>query len=166
MNAPDGSAVPQWQDPIDSSDDALLAEIEQLLTDVDPVPSSLVSRVQFMMALEEVTAEVSRMREEFEPASSVVRGEETSRTITFDSSALSVMITVRELEDDHVRVDGWLSPPAEGQITLRTSVERLQRVADDLGRFAFERVPRGLAQLVVRLEGEPESTVVTPAVVL
>lgn len=166
MTASDGPAVPPWQQPMDDSDSVLLAEIEQLLTHVDPVPSSLVSRVQFMMALEEVTAEVSRMREEFEPASAVVRGEETSRTITFDSSALTVMITVRELENGHVRLDGWLSPPAERQIVLRTSVDRLHRAADELGRFVFERVPCGLAQLVIQTGTEPESTVVTPAVVL
>jgi hypothetical protein len=166
MSTPGAAPVPDWQQPLDASDDALLQEIHEMLADADPVPSSLVSRVQFMMALEEVTAEVSRMREEFQPASAVVRGEETSRTITFDSSNLTVMITVRELDEGFVRVDGWLSPPAELQITLRTSAERVLRVADELGRFVFECVPCGLAQLVVQVDSDQESTVVTPAVVL
>ncbi len=39
------------------------------------------------------------------------RGAEQSRTITFDSDSLTIMIRIDSNNDGTARVDGWLAPP-------------------------------------------------------
>ena len=102
---------------------------------------------------------------------------EESRTITFDSSSLTIMIRIDANADGTVRVDGWLAPPqrrAGWRSRCRTGRSRTD--ADVDGRFAFLRCPGAPLRIVVR---QPEQspggsqraplgmkTVVTPALVL
>jgi hypothetical protein len=71
--------------------------------------------------------------------------------------------------DSLVRIDGWLAPAAALQVELRFPEPASPRVvsADAAGRFAFDGVPHGIAQLLVQ---PPESgaspRVVTPAFTL
>ena len=99
-----------------------------------------------------------------------VRGPEQSRTITFDSDSLTIMIRIDQNRDGTARVDGWLAPPQRREIELKTATGSLSTASDEQGRFAFARVPRGTAQLMVRLEDSgPTGTgrsVVTPALIL
>jgi len=99
-----------------------------------------------------------------------VRSEEESRTVTFDSESLTIMISITPTGHDVVRLDGWLAPPGCHGIELRTAGMRRTTTADGQGRFALDDVPHGLAQLVVRPNGgAAESTrrsVVTPAIVV
>ena len=78
------------------------------------------------------------------------RGTEQSRTITFDSESLTIMIRIDANGDGTVRVDGWLAPPQRREVELKTAADPLSAASDEQGRFAFRRVPRGTAQLVVR----------------
>jgi hypothetical protein len=47
--------------PMDVHDLELLAEVQRLYDDVDPVPRHLVDRIQFALALDEVYAEVAHL---------------------------------------------------------------------------------------------------------
>jgi hypothetical protein len=86
------------------------------------------------------------------------------------------MITIVDLSDDRVRLDGWLAPAAPRRVELRvaeTSVDGgAPRVVttEDTGRFVFDDVGHGLVQLLVRpveqTEDEPVPTVVTPSLLL
>ncbi len=78
------------------------------------------------------------------------RGTEQSRTITFDSDSLTIMIRIEANQDGTARVDGWLAPPQRREIEMKTSADSLTVASDEQGRFAFARVPRGTAQLIVR----------------
>ena len=53
---------------------------------------------------------------------------------------------------------------------LRTGERLLDAAVDDEGRFVLDAIPRGLAQLVVRLgvalTDGPEQSILTPAIVL
>lgn len=101
---------------------------------------------------------------------------EESRTITFDSSSLTIMIRIDANADGTVRVDGWLAPPHRCQVEITIADGPVTTDADADGRFAFLSVPRGTARLVVRQpeQGTGESqpgpfgmkTVVTPALML
>ena len=97
------------------------------------------------------------------------RGEEQSRTITFDSDSLTIMIRIDANRDGTVRVDGWLAPPQRRQVEIKTAAEPLTVASDAQGRFAFARVPSGMAQLIVH-SPEPSSgdtrSVVTPALII
>ena len=152
---------------LDDTDLRLLDGIREMFRVADPMPADLPERVRFRLALRDLEVEVARLATE-ELAG--VRGAEQSRTITFDSDSLTIMIRIDANMDGTVRVDGWLAPPQRREIEMKTAAESLSVSSDSQGRFAFARVPRGIAQLVVRLaEQGPDGadrSVVTPALIL
>jgi hypothetical protein len=75
------------------------------------------------------------------------------------------MITVTDRAGGLVRVDGWLAPAAALRVELRLPEPAQPRVAitDPAGRFAFDGVPHGIAQLLVHPPpGDAAPRVVTP----
>ena len=67
---------------------------------------------------------------EEDPRLVAARGAEQSRTITFDSDSLTIMIRIDSNKDGTVRIDGWLAPPQRREIEMQTAtgpVPRLQR---------------------------------------
>ncbi|WP_344477781.1 hypothetical protein [Nonomuraea monospora] len=163
---------------ITPEDQHLAEEIAGVYRVVDPVPATLVERLQFALALERALEspefEVLRPQEEdLLPAG--VRGGEDSRTITFDSEILTIMISVSARDEHAVRVDGWLAPPGDHLVELRCGEGAHVVRADDQGRFVLDVVPRGLSQLVVRqgldepgLDDPAQATIlaVTPSLIL
>ncbi|MEV4177987.1 hypothetical protein [Nonomuraea sp. NPDC049709] len=165
MNTAEGSNSPHFT----PEDQALAEEIADVYRIVDPVPATLVERLQFALALESPDFAVLRPYEDTVlPAG--VRGGEDSRTITFDSEIVTIMISVSARDDHAVRVDGWLAPPADHLVELRTGAGAHVVRADDQGRFVLDVVPRGLSQLVVRqgLDDPAQATIlaVTPSLIL
>ncbi|GII02062.1 carboxypeptidase regulatory-like domain-containing protein [Planobispora takensis] len=156
---------PEPDDAHLSLEDALLLEdIKRLYTQVDPVPPDLADRVRFAMQVASEAERVLRVREE-EEALAGVRGGERSRTITFDSVRLTVMIDLTSLGGGLIRMDGWLAPPADHVIELRTATGTTIVRADGQGRFAFERVNGGMTQLVVRRADDPRGILaITPSI--
>ncbi|MGR6920860.1 hypothetical protein ACU635_42045 [[Actinomadura] parvosata] len=160
-------------------DQHLADEIANVYRVVDPVPATLVARLQFALALEspefdspgfEVPGfEVLRPQEE-DALLAGVRGGEDSRTITFDSEILTIMISVSARDEHAVRVDGWLAPPGDHLVELRCGAGAHVVRADDQGRFVLDVVPRGLSQLVVRqgVDDPAQATIlaVTPSLIL
>jgi hypothetical protein len=153
-------------EPLDEIDAAILADLAAIDTLVDPPPADLDERVRFAIALRDVDAEVARLGED--RLLSGARDTERSRTITFDSENLTVMVTVVTRPDGRRRLDGWLAPAGALRVELRTAGgQRREHVAaaDDTGRFVLDDVEPGLAQLVVHPSGAGP-LVVTPSVVL
>jgi hypothetical protein len=142
------SAGPSSGEP---GDERVLAQIKALFEAVDPAPPDLAERVRFAVALADLEAEVARLVEEaaFEPALTRGTAEET-RTITFDSTELTIMIRIDANADGTVRVDGWLAPARACRIEVSLRDGALAVEADDDGRFAFPSVPRGTVRFVVR----------------
>jgi hypothetical protein len=163
----DGGAAAE--EPLDELDLLLLDEIRAAFQEADPMPVSLTERVRFALALRDLEAEVARLTAD-EGQRVLARGEEQSRTITFDSDHLTIMIRVDSDQGATVRVDGWLAPAASHPVELRTSAGTRTTTADEQGRFAFSQVQRGTAQLAVQLAGPGNGgtgrSVVTPALVL
>ena len=154
--------------PLDDVDQAILDRLAAIHTLLDPPPGDLDERVSFAIALEDLDAEVARLSEQ-QTVGFGARGTERTRTITFDSGSCTMMITVSDYEDGTVRIDGWLAPSAPLRVELRLPEPAPIRAvtADAAGRFAFEGVPHGIAQLLVRPpEGSALSQVVTPAFTL
>ncbi|MFG1706270.1 hypothetical protein ACFLIM_24035 [Nonomuraea sp. M3C6] len=148
-------------------DQLLIEEIADVYRTVDPVPATLVERLQFALALESPEFEILRPHED---TLLPVRGGEDTRTITFDSEILTIMISVSARDEHAVRVDGWLAPPGDHLVELRTSRGATTVRADDQGRFVLDTVPRGLSQLVVRqgLDDPARAAIlaVTPSLIL
>ena len=157
------SADRSGQDP---RDEDLVALVRSLFEAADPVPAGLVERVRFSVALAGLEGEVARLTAgDAEPGRPGDRGQpdehadglalargapEESRTITFDSSDLTIMIRIDANADGTARVDGWLAPPRRCQVEIALIGGALEVVAEADGRFAFPSVPRGTVRIVVR----------------
>jgi hypothetical protein len=110
-------------------DEGLLTMVRSLFEAVDPVPAGLVERIRFSVALAGLEGEVARLAEqeaevsqlyEHEGGLALARGApEESRTITFDSTNLTIMIRIDSNADGTARVDGWLAPPRRCQVRAR-----------------------------------------------
>ncbi len=164
-----GTSGPSPGDHMDDVDLEILGHIREMFRVADPMPAGLPERIRFALACRDVEYEIARMTAEADQQVLAARGGEQSQTITFDSDSLTIMIRVNPGRDGTARVDGWLAPPRQRTIELRTGTDTLVTVADDSGRFAFAQVPSGSAQLVVRAGTGPdgsEPAVLTPALVL
>jgi hypothetical protein len=161
-------ASPAWLDEIDQ---AILDHVRDVHTRIDPPPAGLDERVQFAIALTDADAEVARLRDEVLIGSGA-RGTERTRSITFDSESLTIMVAVVERPGGLVRLDGWLAPEGRRRVELRTAdtdpgVTRVV-TANEAGRFVFDGVAHGLAQLLVHLPTDDGAgtSVITPPLVL
>jgi hypothetical protein len=153
--------------PLDDSDLRLLDSIREMFQAADPMPADLPGRIRFVLALRDLEIEVAQLAEQEDCCPAVMaRGAEESRTITFDSDSLTILIRIDANRDGTVRIDGWLAPPQGREIEMKTAADSLRVTSDQQGRFAFARVPRGTAQLIVRGNQGSERSVVTPALIL
>jgi hypothetical protein len=170
MTPSDPGGLNRADESLDEVDLELLDGIRDIFQAADPMPADLPERIRFLLALRGLEIEVSRLAAEEHQPFLAARGDELSRTITFDSDSLTIMIRIDPNLDGTARVDGWLAPPQRREIEMKTSADSLTVTSDEQGRFAFARVSRGMAQLVVRPEDSEQSgagrSVVTPALVL
>lgn len=165
---------------VDTVDTAALALLRAEHERHDPVPHGLVDRVTFAISLDHLEAEVAQLHRltgsELVARSAgdrVDEGDVTDRagraqrvhSVTFTSDTVTTMVTLTPLDGDGVRVDGWAAPGAGLQVELRLDEQRHDTVADEDGRFVFERVAHGLAQLLLRpADGQTGGRpVITPA---
>jgi hypothetical protein len=157
-------------EPLDRFDLAILDGIRELFGQADPMPADLPDRIRFSLAMRNLEAEMARLAAEEDPRLIAARGAEQSRTVTFDSDSLTIMIRIESNKNGTVRIDGWLAPPQRREIEMQITTDTLHALTDEQGRFAFASVPRGTARLFVQPgEQGPNGSgppVVTPALVL
>ena len=154
--------------PLDDVDVATLAQVRAMYAAADPVPEDLVERVRFSLALDEVFDEVARMTRV--PLDAMgVRGEASTgtrtETLTFSADRLTAMVTITRVGPGQLRLDGWLAPPEAFRVHLRMrGGADHEAVADEQGRFSFDRVDEGFGQLSFRPVGDDDAAnaVVTP----
>ena len=154
---------------LDDLDADILGRVARLHARLDPPPADLDERVRFAIALEHIDVEVSRLATE-RLVGSGARGVDRAQTVTFDAPSLTIMVSVTDTGTGGVRLDGWLAPAAALRVELRLPAGPRVVLADDVGRFVFDGVPRGLAQLLVHpVPGcgvDLAATVVTPSLTL
>jgi hypothetical protein len=169
MTYPEADGPVSADGTADEADFAVLHRVRQLFEESDPMPADLPGRIRFALALHEIETEMARVAADEDAPVLAVRGEEHSRTITFESDSLAIMIRVGANPDGTARLDGYLDPPDAWRVEISTAAGPLAVLADPEGRFAFGSVPRGRAQLTVR-PGRPGSAgdraVVTPELIL
>ncbi|MFD4637357.1 hypothetical protein ACFWN2_08590 [Lentzea sp. NPDC058436] len=140
-------------------DEWLLGESRAMWSELDPPPTTLVNLTCFALETTTPSTEVLRSgRQEFVGA----RGDANTRLVTFDGDLLTVMVNILVLADDAVWLDEWLIPAASQRIELRLASGETLEMTAVAGRFAFDRASRGLAQILLHVNG----TVTTPSIVL
>lgn len=132
----------------DHAGDAVLDRVRGLYQAADPVPSVLYTRIRFALDLADADRELAAVCADLQPAATV-RGPEQARTVTFEAETITITITVTPGEDAVSRLDGWLLPAVRLQVELRTAGRCHRTSSDDNGRFVFEDVGPGEAQLAV-----------------
>jgi hypothetical protein len=157
--------VQRADEPLDAADVSVLQEVAALYEQVDPVPPELVDRVRFSLALDAMFSEVARITRlpvDAMAARSEPTAEVRTETLTFSTDELTVMVTVARGARTGLRIDGWVAPPAVTSVQLRLQEENRELVTDDSGRFVFEGLPEGFAQMTFRSSAEERGSVVTP----
>jgi hypothetical protein len=166
MNAPD--AAPDG--PLDAADLAILDGIREMFEQADPMPADLPERIRFSLAMRDLDAEVARLVEEAGAQPVGARSAEESRTITFDSRSLTIMIRIEPNTDGTSRIDGWLAPPQRRDLEMQCGATALNAASDEQGRFAFPSVQPGSVRLFVHQADDGpagrQPSVVTPALIL
>ena len=130
-------------------DDSLLDSVRKLFEAADPMPPDLPERIKFLFSLRQLDAEVAWLVVAEAEAELAARGTEESRTITFDSDSLTIMIRIDSGPGESIRVDGWLAPPQCRRVEIRMGDASIAVMADVAGRFVFHDVPRGTARVIV-----------------
>jgi hypothetical protein len=154
--------------PLDDEDRAVLDRLAAIYELLDPPPADLDERVRFAIALDDVDADVALLVPDVLLGSGA-RASEGTRTITFEAESRSIMITITELPDRQLRLDGWLAPAGAIRVELRLPEPVPSRIVtcDEAGRFTIVGVAPGLAQLLVHPpDGDAAPRVVTPSFVL
>jgi hypothetical protein len=151
---------------IDADDIRVLEHLAELYDRADPVPPTLVDRIQFDITLDALHAEVAELQRSGDLVG--VRSTDSDvQTVTFTSTAFSTMITITTTSTDEVRIDGWVAPSELLSVELRTADATRHTDTDEDGRFVFAAVPRGLARFVLRRpDHDDEPPVVTPSIEL
>lgn len=163
---------PRHDEPMDRADLELLTDITRLHEELDPTPPMLADLVLFALQDEahtlDLDAELAMLIESELAVPAGARSVELARRITFSSDHLTVMIAVAAGADGTVRVDGWAAPGGGLRAELRTDGGLLAATCDPSGRFVFEQVRCGMAQLTLlpTADSDPQVRVpvVTPAI--
>jgi len=149
---------------LDELDSEILARLARLHDRLDGPPDDFDEQMAFAVAAAGLGAELARLEEQDLAAART--NDESARTMSFEASSLTILLTVTTVVDDRVRIDGWLAPAAAHAVLLRSAEGAADRntFADDAGRFVLDGVRRGRTQLVVRTEGG--RSIVTPTFAL
>ena len=143
------------------SDRPILEAVRRLWLAQDPMPAELGARVRFALDLSGVERELATACADLQ-LRAAARGALPARTVTFECGALNVAIMINQVGDRR-RLDGWVAPERPLMIELRQGASRLYTRSDDAGRFVFDGVAAGPAELSVR--PEPDGDAQRPVVV-
>lgn len=140
-----------------ADDDALLAELRQAVTAVDPVPEPVAISARAALDWRTLDRELAALvRDSVEPALGV-RGGAQPRRMTFTAADIEIEVEA-ELQGDGptLRLSGQLVPAQTAQIAIGTGGGLVLTRADTRGRFAAAGVVPGPLRLRCWLDRAPD----------
>lgn len=163
----DSDMVPGEDANLDEVDATILDLLRAAASALDPVPDGLTERAQFAVAWDEVEAELADIRRTSLGGYAGVRGGavQPPTSITFSVPGVALVVSVTRRVGNRLRLDGWLTPPDTYEVALRLRGETTTVTATE-GRFAFQDIPAGLGQFLVRRAEHDVDLMLTPAVEL
>jgi hypothetical protein len=133
------------------NEETMLEELRGLFSRVDPVPELVDEAARAAYTWRTVDAELAElMRDsaEAEAGALALRSAATGpRLLSFESPRVAIEAEVVATGPRTRRLTGQIVPPVAATVTLEQGGTRLIAQADELGRFAFERVGAGPARL-------------------
>lgn len=135
-------------EPLDDRDFQVLDGVRDLYAAIDPMPAGMLDDIRFALAVEHLQTEVARAAADLLPV--ITRGADEQRLHTFESPAMTIVVSVRHNDDGTARIDGWLEPPRAHPVELRTPDGTVTTWSDERGRFSMDGVAHGTGYLTVR----------------
>ncbi|HEY9523373.1 MAG TPA: hypothetical protein VIR33_09040 [Thermopolyspora sp.] len=147
-----------------SEDDIRLEELRRAVRFFDPVPARLVRAAVDAYTFRTIDAELAELIFDSicDDTAGLVRGPEEVRLLAFEAHQLTVEVQIIGTGATR-RLIGQLQPGLPAEIDIRGRHQRTRITADDLGRFGFAGIGRGLFGLCCRTG---EGTIVTDWVVI
>ena len=139
----------------DEADQELLATLRTVVQLADPVPERVQEAARASFTWRTVDAELAELAYDSlldDDRLAGVRGDEATRTLTFEGPSYTVELEVAE-EGDGRRLLGQLVPPAAATIEVRHSGGLLRLGADEVGRFSATGVAAGPMSLRCQVAG-------------
>lgn len=143
-------------------DQELDDELRRIAARLDPVPEALVRAAEAAFTWRGVDAELAELAFDSladRESLALVRGGEP-RLLTFHAAGLAIEVEVLPAGGEH-RLIGQLVPPGPARVQVRHPEGVLEVEADELGRFAAERVSAGPVSLRCEQTGAGHAPVVT-----
>ncbi|HEY0870717.1 MAG TPA: hypothetical protein VGD55_09995 [Acidothermaceae bacterium] len=137
---------------VEPTQDPLLTSLFNVVTNVDPVPASVVEAARAAFIWRTIDAELAELTADSAMATAGVRSSSAPRLLTFEGAGVEVEVEVAQTGSTR-RLTGQLVPVGPARVTVRWSGGTQEAVADDLGRFAVEGIPAGTVSLVVDRAG-------------
>ena len=133
------------------NDEALFDDLRGLFARADPVPERVQEAARAAFTWRTVDAELAElMRDsaEHDAGALALRGAATGpRLLSFESPRVAIEAEVTVLGPRERRLVGQIVPPVPAAVTVEQAGARLTAQADELGRFAFDRLSAGPARL-------------------
>lgn len=149
-------------EPEESADVELVEDLRRIGQGRDPVPPNVVAGAKALFTWRTIDAELAELTFDSVETGEVVgvRGADTIRLLTFESSSLTVELEVHPTGDRR-RLVGQLVPASSAIVEVQHGGGTAEVGADALGRFALDGVAAGPVRLDVRAADQPGPAVST-----
>jgi len=140
------------------STDPMFATLRNVLDHADPVPQAVVEAARAAYTWRTIDAELAELTADSAMATAGVRSTSAPRLLTFEGAGVEVEVEVAQTGSTR-HLSGQLVPTGPAQVTVRWSGGTQETTADNLGRFAFDRVPAGSVSLAILRAGSEQPIV-------
>jgi hypothetical protein len=129
------------------TDVRLLAELNSLYENDDPVPESVLAAARGAFAWLDFDSELAKLLDEQSLTGRAVRATGDQRLLTFEAEHLTFVVESTELADGRKLV-GQVMPAGPREVWLESAGgERATTEVDELGRFSLPQLPAGPTRL-------------------
>ncbi len=128
------------------SEAALFARLRAMWQELDPEPGDLADRMVAAVAVADLSHEYALLTLVEASTLDAVRSDADTATLQFSDGHTNVLLHVTATEDGSRRIDGWVDADALALRLVQGDRDWAAEPAEH-GRFAFDRVPRGVSRL-------------------